>query len=100
VRNIEHTNVEWTFVSGGSAYSLNVDGTLNVLPLGVATGYVGGGVGWYVSDPDQGDSRTDTAFNLIAGAGFNLTKFKPFGQFKWAVKDGDDPVVLAFGIRF
>ena len=92
-------SLEWLFVDG-SEYSLNVDGTLNVLPLEVATVYVGGGLGWLTTEPDGGDSDTDTVLDLIAGAGFNMTRFKPFGQFKWIVKDGDDRGVFAFGIRF
>jgi len=93
-------NAEYVFLSGGSTYTLNVDGTLNVLPLGVATGYVGAGLGVFTVNPDVGDSNTDSAVNLIAGAGLNAIKFKPFGQLKLIVKDGDDPLVLAFGIRF
>jgi hypothetical protein len=93
-------NAEYVFINGGSTYTLNVDGTLNVLPLGVATGYVGAGLGLYIVDPDAGDSNTDSAVNLIAGAGLNAIKFKPFAQLKLVVKDGDDPLELAFGIRF
>jgi hypothetical protein len=93
-------NAEWLFVDSGSAYSLNVDGTLSVLPMGVATGYMGAGIGWFTFDPEQGDSNTDTVINLIAGASFNLTSLKPFGQFKWVVEDGDDPLVFSLGLRF
>ena len=93
-------NAEYVFQSNGKAYTLNVDGTLNVLPLGVATGYVGAGMGVYILDPDGGSSNSNSAFNLIAGAGLNAIKFKPFAQFKWIVTDGPDPRVLAFGIRF
>jgi len=93
-------NAEYVFVDSGTLFTLNVDGTLNVLPLGVATGYVGAGLGMAISDPDVGDSNTDSVFNIIAGAGLNAIKFKPFGQFKWIVKDNDDLKVLAFGVRF
>ena len=93
-------NAEYVFVSSGSLFTLNIDGTLNVLPLGVATGYVGAGLGMIISDPDVGDSNTESAFNLIAGAGLNAIKFKPFAQFKWIVKDNDDLKALVFGVRF
>jgi hypothetical protein len=93
-------NAEWLFVDNGSAYSLNVDGTMNVVPLGVATGYAGAGVGWLITDPDGGESNTETVINLLAGASFNLTSFNPFAQFKWVVADGDDPLVFALGLRF
>ena len=93
-------NAEYVFVNSGTLFTLNVDGTLNVLPLGVATGYVGAGMGMVMENPDVGSNNTDSAFNLIAGAGLNAIKFKPFGQFKLVMKSGDDPLVLAFGIRF
>jgi hypothetical protein len=93
-------NAEYVFVNSGTLLTLNIDGTLNVLPLGVATGYVGAGMGMVMENPDVGSNNTDSAFNLIAGAGLNAIKFKPFGQFKLIMKTGDDPLVLAFGIRF
>lgn len=93
-------NGEWFFVDSGSMYSLSLDGTWNVLPLGVATGYVGAGTGMFTVDPDGGDSNTEAVLNVIAGVGFNLVPLKPYGQFKWIVIDGDDPVVLTVGIRF
>jgi VCBS repeat-containing protein len=51
-------------------------------------------------DPDRGDSHTDTVFNVIAGAGLNTFPLKPFGQFKYSIKDGDDPLQFAVGVRF
>jgi len=93
-------NAEYVFVDGGKLFTLNVDGTLNVLPLAVATGYVGGGLAFVISDPDGGDSNTDTGFNLIAGMGFNAIKLHPFAQIKWIVKDGNDPFVFGVGLHF
>lgn len=93
-------NIEWLFVDNGSAYTLNIDGTMTVLPLGVASGYLGAGIGWFTVDPDIGDSNTDTAFNLIAGAGFDSLPLKPFAQLKWIVVDGDDPLAFSIGARF
>jgi len=93
-------NAEWRFVENGSNYTLNLDGTMSVLPLGVASGYVGAGLGWLTVDPDPGDSTTETVYNLIAGVGLNAIPLKPFGQLKWIVMDGEDPLVLSFGVRF
>jgi hypothetical protein len=93
-------NAEYLFVDKASEYSLNVDGTMSVLPLGVASGYVGAGIGWMTVDPDNAKSSTDTVFNLIAGAGLNTFPLKPFGQFKYVLKDGDDPLQFAVGVRF
>jgi hypothetical protein len=93
-------NVEWLFVDNGSAYSLNLDGTMSVVPLGVASIYAGAGIGLYTVDPDRGDSNTETVFNLIGGAGFNALPLKPFAQLKWVVVDGNDPIVMSIGARF
>jgi hypothetical protein len=93
-------NAEYLFVDNGKTWSLNLDGTMSVLPLGVASGYVGAGIGWMTTDPDRGDSNTETVFNLIAGAGLNALPLKPFGQFKYVLKDGNDPFQFAVGIRF
>ena len=93
-------NAEYVFVENAKEWTLNVDGTMSVLPLGVASGYVGAGIGWMTVDPDRGDSHTDTVFNVIAGAGLNTFPLKPFGQFKYSIKDGDDPLQFAVGVRF
>lgn len=93
-------NAEYLFVDNATSYSLNVDGTMSVLPLGVATGYVGAGLGWLTVDPDNGDSRTDTVVNVIVGAGLNAIPLKPFAQFKYVVQDGDDPLQFSVGARF
>ena len=93
-------NAEWIFVESGSAYTLNVDGTLPVLPLGVASVYVGGGLGLFTIDPEGGDSDTETGINVIAGAGLNAVPLKPFAQFKYVFLDGDDPMAFSIGARF
>jgi hypothetical protein len=93
-------NAEWLFESNANVYTLNIDGTLNVLPMAVATGYVGGGLGFFTSKPDHGSSNTDTVLNLIAGAGFNEFPFKPFAQLKWLIGTGNNPVAFMIGARF
>lgn len=93
-------NAEWIFVDSGSSYTLNVDGTLSVLPLGVASGYLGGGMGFYTTDPENGDSNTETGINVIAGVGLNAVPLKPFAQIKYVFLDGDDPLAFSIGARF
>jgi hypothetical protein len=93
-------NAEWLFEDHASAYSLNIDGTMSVLPLGVASGYVGAGIGWLTVDPDGGKSSTDTVVNLLAGAGLNALPLKPFAQIKYVIAEGDDPFQFALGVRF
>jgi hypothetical protein len=93
-------NAEYVFVDNAKSWTFNIDGTMSVLPLGVASGYVGAGIGWMTVDPDRGESSTDTVFNVLAGAGLNTFPMKPFAQFKYVMKDGDDPVQFAVGVRF
>ena len=64
-------NADWVFVESGSLWSLNVDATMSVLPLAVANIYAGGGLGWVTSDPENGESDTQTVVNLIAGTAFS-----------------------------
>jgi len=93
-------NAEYVFVQDAKQWTLNVDGTMSVLPLGVASVYVGAGIGWMTVDPDHGSSSTDTVFNLIGGAGLNALPLKPFGQLKYSIKNGKDPIQFAVGVRF
>ena len=93
-------NLDWVFVASGSMYSLNVDGTMSLMPLGVASVYAGAGIGWLTVDPDQGDNNTETVVNLLLGASLNALPMKPFGQFKWIVADGNDPLAFSIGVSF
>ena len=93
-------NIDWVFVNSGSMYSLNVDGTMSLMPLGVASVYAGAGIGWLTTKPDQGDSNTNTVVNLLLGASLNALPMKPFGQFKWIVEDGNDPLAFSIGVSF
>jgi len=93
-------NAEYVFEDNAKSWSLNLDGTMSVLPLGIASGYVGGGIGWLTTDPDNGKSNTDTVVNLLAGAGLNTFPLKPFAQLKYVMKSGNDPFQFAVGVRF
>jgi hypothetical protein len=91
---------DYIFVDSGTTFSLNADATLPIVPLGVASIYGGGGVGFLTVDPDIGESDTQTVINLIAGAGLNALPMKPYGQLKYVFADGDDPLVFTVGVRF
>jgi len=93
-------NGEYIFAENGKKYTLNLDGTMSVMPLGVASVYAGAGVTWFTVDPDNGKSSTDTGLNLIGGAGLNAIPLKPYGQIKWAFINGDQPFSFSFGVRF
>ena len=91
------TYLEYLFVDNGTAYTVNVDGTMPIIPLGIASLYGGIGAGLLVTDSDFTDSNTETVGDLILGAGFNATRLKPFGQVKYVFVDGDDPFGLLGG---
>lgn len=93
-------NGEYYFVDSGTFYTLNVDATMSVLPLGVASGYIGAGLGMLTYDPEFGDSNTNSGVNILAGVGLNAVPMKPFAQLKYVFTDGDDPIVFSAGIRF
>ena len=93
-------NIDWVFVSSGTMYSLNLDGTLSVMPLGVASIYAGAGLGLLTQDPENANSDTQTVFNLILGASLGAAPMKPFGQFKWVMADGNDPFAFSIGVSF
>jgi hypothetical protein len=93
-------NAEYVFHDGITVYSFNADGTIPIIPLGVASIYGGGGIGWLHTDPDVGESNTETVINVLAGANLSALPMKPYGQIKHVFTDGDDPWVFAVGIRF
>jgi len=93
-------NAEWFFVDSGTNYTLNLDGTLSVLSIGLAGIYVGAGTGVAVVDPDPGDSQEEALLNLMAGVGVNVL-MSPFAQMKMVMIDGSDSqYVISAGVRF
>jgi hypothetical protein len=93
-------NAEWLFVDAGQVYTLNLDAAMVVVPAGVASAWVGGGVGFRTVKPDHLDATTDRTLNLLAGAGLNLVPMKPYAQLKWVIEDGQKPVAISAGVRF
>lgn len=93
-------NFEYVFTSNASTYSFNADATIPIIPLGVASIYGGGGMGFLTVDPDAGESNTETVINALVGANLSALPMKPYGQIKHVFVDGDDPWVFAVGIRF
>lgn len=92
-------NAEYVFVNEGSAYTLNADFTMPVVPLGVASIYAGAGAGVLIRDVN-GNSDSNSVVNLLAGAGLNAVPMKPYGQIKYVITDGEDPFVFSVGVRF
>jgi hypothetical protein len=93
-------NIEYLFVDEGKVYTINLDGHLNLIPLGIATLWAGAGMAIRTVDPDNFDSETNTGGSLLLGANFNATRFKPFAQIRQVFIEGDDPFSVAFGIHF
>lgn len=98
-----HPNAEYLFVDSGNVYTVNGDVHWNVLPLPMASVWVGGGLGMWVFDPESDlvDSETRTAVNLLAGAGLGAAPLKPFAQLKYVLlEESSDPLALTVGVRF
>lgn len=93
-------NIDWVFVSSGSLYSLNLDGTMSLIPLGVASLYGGVGLGLLTSNPEDANSDTQTVFNVLLGASLGAAPMKPFCQFKYVMADGNDPLAFSIGVSF
>jgi hypothetical protein len=93
-------NVEYFFLDGGKAYSVNLDGHFNLFPLGVASIWIGGGMAIQTVDPDEGESDTATGANVLLGVDLNAIPLKPFGHIKKVFIEGEDPFSVAVGIRF
>jgi hypothetical protein len=93
-------NAEYIFAENATDYTLNLDGTISIMPLGVGSVYAGGGLGFFTEDPDNGESNTDTGVNVLAGFGLNAVPFKPYGQIKWMFLPHDTPFSFSFGVRF
>jgi hypothetical protein len=93
-------NLEYIWIDNGTSYSVNFDLLRTVLPLGPASVWVGAGLGFYTVNPDAGETNTETAANLIAGIGFQATKYRPFVQYKYVVIEGEDPSAFIVGVRF
>jgi hypothetical protein len=93
-------NAEYVFVDGGKHYTLNLDATWTLFPVGVASAWIGGGLARHVTDPDSGPTDRRSGFDMIGGAGLNAVPLKPFIQFKVVVMDGDDPKAVTIGARF
>ena len=93
-------NAEYIFDDNTPIYTLNLDGTISVIPLGVGSFYAGAGLTWFTIDPDNGDSSTDTGFNVLAGFGLNAVPLKPYGQLKEAFVNDDANFSFSIGVRF
>jgi hypothetical protein len=91
-------NLEWVFVDNANVFTLNLDALFNIFPLPLVDVWGGGGFGVFYAKPDDLDSTSDFAVNLLAGLGFNVL-LDPYVQIKYVITD-DNTLVFAAGIRF
>jgi hypothetical protein len=61
--------------------------------------WMGAGPAFLITDPSEGNSRTDVGLNLLTGVGAKNGSVRPFGQLKGIVSDNSQ-VVLQGGLRF
>ena len=57
-------------------------------------------VAWATTDPDHGDSSTDTGVNVLGGFGLSAVPLNLCGQIKWTFLPDDTPFSFSFGVRF
>jgi hypothetical protein len=91
-------NFEIAFPENGSLLSFNGDLHYVFPPKGRLMGWLGGGLGLYVRDPEGEGHDTDVGANFIGGLGLR-GDLEPYLQLKIAIA-GDTEVVLGFGLRF
>jgi hypothetical protein len=91
-------NFEYVFVSNATLYTLNVDGQINLIPFGLGSVWIGGGLGLMGFGVEGSDTETKGLVNLFAGVGLNVI-LKPFAQVKYVISD-ESTAVLALGVRF
>ena len=92
-------NAEYVFVSGGNFYTLNLDAHYDLLPLGLVTGWIGGGYSLVFAKPENFDTQTNSGFNIIAGVGLNKIPLSPYIMAKYVLTDNNQ-LVIAAGIKF
>jgi hypothetical protein len=90
---------EYVFADNASEWAVNIDAHIPILALPLVALYVGGGVTTYSSDPDIGESTTETGASLLVGGKMSIRRLKPFGEIKWT-NAGPEDMVLTLGLRF
>lgn len=91
-------NFEYVFVDNATLYTLNADGQWNLIPFGLGSVWIGGGLGLMGAGVKGFDTKTKGIANLFAGVGLNVI-LKPFAQAKYIIGD-QNQAVLAVGVRF
>ena len=91
--------VEYVVVDNSKDWAITVDGHLPVLALPLVALYAGAGFTSYNHDPDQGDAKWDSGFNVLVGAKASILRLKPFAEIKYTTT-GRDGMVYTLGTRF
>lgn len=92
-------NVEYVFIDNGTLGTLNLDGTMDLSFIPFVSAWAGAGLGWVYADPDNADSDTESAVNLLLGASLRMP-LSPYLQLKYIAADKNDNFVVGVGIRF
>jgi hypothetical protein len=78
-------------MNGDFHYDITQDNSVSV--------WMGAGPAVLITDPSEGNSRTDMGLNLLTGVGARSGSVRPFGQLKAIVADNSQ-VVLQGGLHF
>ena len=90
---------EYVFRDHTSDQVLNVDGHIPVIALPLVALYVGGGYGRYWHDPDAGESKTYSGFNILVGGKASVRRLKPYFEARYSTTYHDG-FVFTIGNRF
>lgn len=90
---------EYVFTDNNTEWALHLDAHLPILALPIVALYIGGGVTTYSSDPDVGETSSDSGASLLIGGKASIRRLKPYGEIKWTTA-GPEDMVLTLGMRF
>lgn len=92
-------NIEWAFADGFDIWTFNADGYWTLPMIPATDTWIGGGLAWVLTNPENFDSSNDIGVNILAGIALNLP-LNPYAQLKYLIVDNGNGFVFAIGARF
>jgi hypothetical protein len=92
-------NLEVGFGDRENLIAMNGDFHYDFSQTNSVSVWMGAGPAVLITDPSEGNSRTDVGLNLLTGVGAKSGSVRPFGQLKGIVSDNSQ-VVLQGGLHF
>jgi len=99
-RHLEfYPSFDWFFVDNGSLWAMNIDLKYRVEGENAGWLYLGGGLNLSRSNPDQGNSSSDSRANLFAGIQSMRGNIHPFVELRALLGSGSSAQMMA-GLNF